>query len=937
MFTALPRPLLTGNAKIKLFNAAKTEVTKINDPKVVLNNGAGATLSESIIENGLAANTYYVEVSLEGTATQSDYTLSVLTSLGADQNIFWRNGSTSVSWSMNGTAVSQGTISASASADWQVVGSGNFNGASANDLGEDLVLVNRGTGADRGKVAIWLTDGAQVLVGSDLVRIQGTQTPLTIPDGWSVKAIADFNGDGNSDLLWANPLTGQGVVWLMEGATYTKAEALPTIPGWTIEAVADFDGPDANGVAKADILWRNAATGQSAIWLMDGTVPGPGSVVIADPGQSWQVVGTGDFNADKKADLVWSNSVSGQKAIWLMNGTQFLAGTKVLPLVDRAWTIAGLGDTNGDGKTDLVWRNSVTNTVAVWGMNGTDFIASSSAVLPYAVDANWQFGVKNQNSNFDLKNNQKALVDLNSDGKVDLFWRNLSTSQLVVWTLDGAAIRTSTGAGDLPVGEVTYLGTPVRLGADWQNSAFLKSKLKQVAQSTAGTSRATAFDLGTIKGDVGTLVNGVYTNPSSYVDNVGAVANPTLGILANPTDDYKFTVGSDYLVNLAAVNPIAGAAAPAVTTKLYRVGGTAAVPTYTLTSTVDPIPAGTYIIEVTPNAGAPAVDYKLNLTAVEPVVELAGAPVTADLLTTGFSVTYPTGTSAITLAEVGTTPITLNYKVQNTGNYSAQNIKVAFYLSKDSGGVIDPTDKYNPVTKSGNNLKVGQAIITTIAAGVNNAAGGSIILQLPAGDDDFWDRDRTYEIGMVVNPTQLQDPDSAYTTKKETLLTDNLNVLQGRDKSTLPISNIQKPDLIGPVAGPAIVGASASRGAVTTVNYTITNAGKKSTDGLAPNFNVSFYLLTGTQIVPSAFDPTTATLLKVESYDNLLNPLGKAGSTTPTFSGTTQLTIPTTFAETSGYIVMYVDGPGTNSIVENRIGVDAENNNVSVGQTFSIV
>jgi hypothetical protein len=42
--------------------------------------------------------------------------------------------------------------------------------------------------------------------------------------------------------------------------------------------------------------------------------------VGANPGTSWHIVGTGDFNGDGDADILWQNT-DGQAAIWLMNGT----------------------------------------------------------------------------------------------------------------------------------------------------------------------------------------------------------------------------------------------------------------------------------------------------------------------------------------------------------------------------------------------------------------------------------------------------------------------------------------------------------------------------------------------------------------------------------------------------------------------------------------
>jgi len=31
--------------------------------------------------------------------------------------------------------------------------------------------------------------------------------------------------------------------------------------------------------------------------------------------------GTGDYNADNQTDILWRNGASGENAVWLMNGT----------------------------------------------------------------------------------------------------------------------------------------------------------------------------------------------------------------------------------------------------------------------------------------------------------------------------------------------------------------------------------------------------------------------------------------------------------------------------------------------------------------------------------------------------------------------------------------------------------------------------------------
>ena len=98
-----------------------------------------------------------------------------------------------------------------------------------------------------------------------------------------------------------------------------------------------------------------------------------------------------DFNADGKSDLVWRNYATGENAIWLMNGTTLSQGALTTPVADRNWSIAGTGDFNNDGKSDLIWRNGSTGKNAVWLMNGTN-LSQGILLNTDVTDPNWRLG-----------------------------------------------------------------------------------------------------------------------------------------------------------------------------------------------------------------------------------------------------------------------------------------------------------------------------------------------------------------------------------------------------------------------------------------------------------------------------------------------------------------------------------------------------------------
>jgi hypothetical protein len=109
------------------------------------------------------------------------------------------------------------------------------------------------------------------------------------------------------------------------------------------------------------------------MWFMAGTTISSASGV-ANPGGTWTVAGTGDFDGDGMSDIVWRDS-SGNTAVWLMNGANIAMAGGLGNIA--AWSIVQIGDYNGDGMSDLLWRDGNGNT-AMWFMNGVTIATTGS-------------------------------------------------------------------------------------------------------------------------------------------------------------------------------------------------------------------------------------------------------------------------------------------------------------------------------------------------------------------------------------------------------------------------------------------------------------------------------------------------------------------------------------------------------------------------------
>ncbi len=238
-----------------------------------------------------------------------------------------------------------------------------------NDMMRSIVVNNnppndilwRNT-AGNGENALWAMDGT---------THTGTQWIDGVPDqAWTIVGRADFNGDGQEDILWRHISgIGENLVWYMSGTTHVGNGWIISMgdQSWKMVGIGDF-----NGDKKPDILWRNSTTGENVVWYMDGSTL-TGSVwldPIAD--QSWVVAGTGDFNNDGRPDILWRNTAgAGENVVWLMNGITRTGSVWLTPLADQNWKVAKLGDFNSDINDDILWRNSATGENMVWFMTGT--------------------------------------------------------------------------------------------------------------------------------------------------------------------------------------------------------------------------------------------------------------------------------------------------------------------------------------------------------------------------------------------------------------------------------------------------------------------------------------------------------------------------------------------------------------------------------------
>ena len=219
-------------------------------------------------------------------------------------DILWRfTDGTLWMWHMNGSTIAAGSGPIGyVDSSWSVLGVGDFSG----DGKADILWQHSG-------------DNALWLFGMDGNMMQPA-TSGGIPyvgAPWVPVATGLLSGTGHESILFQNSITGDLYAWTLNGTTIAKQVDLGVESGatdWQVAGVADF-----NGDGQADILLRSAGTGDIRLWQMHADMTHT-DLVVTNPGTDWAIVSLGDFLGDKHTDILWRNTVSGGVYLWSMDG-----------------------------------------------------------------------------------------------------------------------------------------------------------------------------------------------------------------------------------------------------------------------------------------------------------------------------------------------------------------------------------------------------------------------------------------------------------------------------------------------------------------------------------------------------------------------------------------------------------------------------------------
>ncbi|MDJ0674655.1 MAG: FG-GAP-like repeat-containing protein [Calothrix sp. MO_167.B42] len=301
-----------------------------------------------------------------------------------------------------------------------VNGDGNLDLAFANDYEDVSILLGDGQGSFSSPSKFIVDDENEI----------------------TSVALGDVNGDGNLDLAvtsFANDGRGRVSILLGDGqGSFGTPTDLSVESDAKLVSLGDLDSDGDLDMAVAQGFGYGSEDILS-VFLNNGDgdfAPKTDYALPDDP----EFIAMADVNEDDQLDLVTANSNEDSVSVLLNDGNGNFAN-KTDYAVGREPESIVIGDVNGDGKLDLVTANRDGNSVSVL-LNDGDGTFAAQTEIEYESTREPRSAV---------------LVDMNSDGKVDILTANSREDTIsVVWnngdgTFSSQSATTNYSTGNHPI------------------------------------------------------------------------------------------------------------------------------------------------------------------------------------------------------------------------------------------------------------------------------------------------------------------------------------------------------------------------------------------------------------------------------------------------------------------------------------------------------
>lgn len=223
------------------------------------------------------------------------------------------------------------------------------------------------------EAAIWQVNGDIHFNGADVEALKG---------GWAVVGAADFNDDGQPDLLLQNKTTGDLEVWYLNGLKAATAAAISESPGpdEKVVGIGDFHGTDTD-----DILFQNTTTGALTVWFMTGVTRNGVGPIAANPTIAWRVAGTGDFNGGGFSDIVLQDKTTRALELWIMDGITRTGDAPIAKIPTAGMNAVAVVNLTSSPEPNIVFQDG--SHLTEWTLDGTTF--ASSGVITNTLAPGW--------------------------------------------------------------------------------------------------------------------------------------------------------------------------------------------------------------------------------------------------------------------------------------------------------------------------------------------------------------------------------------------------------------------------------------------------------------------------------------------------------------------------------------------------------------------
>lgn len=199
---------------------------------------------------------------------------------------------------------------------------------------------------------------------------------------WTYALAADLNGDARKDLVFRGSGSANGLIRVNRNGGIANVQFFPQGGGaWSLRLAADLDNDGVDDLV--DVASNPQEVGFDRVRIFDKLGNGTPSATgfVPTGGGAFALKASGDFSGDGKADLAYDGPTAFR--IVAMNGANPL-GTIFAPNGTGDFRLARMGDTNADGRSDLITTNA-TGDVRIQLSNGPGATTKSAVIAQAGV------------------------------------------------------------------------------------------------------------------------------------------------------------------------------------------------------------------------------------------------------------------------------------------------------------------------------------------------------------------------------------------------------------------------------------------------------------------------------------------------------------------------------------------------------------------------